>query len=553
MSTLELSGDLYREMVKSGAANLNKNRDYVNDLNVFPVPDGDTGDNMFLTIDSGTQAAKNCEEKELGVVSEKIARGMLLGARGNSGVILSRIFSGIAKGLSGNESANVRVIGQAFEDSIKEAYGAVSKPVEGTILSVYRDAVTKANAGIAEGSTFEDYFDEFIEELHASLERTPELLDVLREAGVVDSGAAGLVYIVEGMKRALDGEAVLFEGSGAAPKQDAIDPDLFTADSELTWGYCTEFLLRLQNRKCDPETFSVDELTAYLNSVGNSVVSFKEGSIVKVHVHTMEPGLVLNHCQQYGEFLKLKIENMNLQHNESEAEKSQEEEKKVVRMHKKYGVVTVANGDGLVEQFKELGADEVVAGGQSMNPSAEAFLKAFEDMNVDEIFVLPNNSNIILTAKQAAELYKDRPVHIIETRDVGQGYAVLSMMDTTLPDAESIVEEAKRSISDVTTGAVSKANKESLMNGVEVHCGDYIGFVGDTIYCDTPDRKEALFELAEALNTGEKDIVMLFFGKEVSEEEAEEVKDALEQRYRNAEFYLANGGQPIYDYIMVLE
>ena len=553
MNTLELSGDLYREMVKSGAANLNKNRDYVNDLNVFPVPDGDTGDNMFLTIDSGTQAAKNCEDTELSVVSERIAHGMLLGARGNSGVILSRIFSGIAKGLSGNESANVRVIGQAFEDSIKEAYGAVSKPVEGTILSVYRDAVKKANTGITEGSTFEDYFDEFIEELHASLERTPELLDVLREAGVVDSGAAGLVYIVEGMKRALDGEAVLFEGTSSSPAESTIDPELFTSDSELTWGYCTEFLLRLQNRKCDPESFSVEELTAYLNSVGNSVVSFKEGSIVKVHVHTMEPGIVLNHCQKYGEFLKLKIENMNLQHNESEVAKAGEEEKKVVRMHKKYGVVTVANGEGLAAQFRELGADEVVSGGQSMNPSAEAFLNAFRKMNVDEIFVLPNNSNIILTAKQAAELYTEKPVHIIETRDIGQGYAVLSMMDTTLPDAASIVEEAKHSLADVTTGIVSKANKDSVMNGVEVRSGDYIGFVGDSIYCDTPDRKTALSELAEALKTGEKDIVMLFFGKEVPEEEAEEVKAALEARYRNAEFYLANGGQPIYDYIMVLE
>lgn len=553
MNTHVLSGDMYREMVLSGAANLNKNRDYVNDLNVFPVPDGDTGDNMFLTIDSGSQAVKNCEEKELGKMSEKIAKGMLLGARGNSGVILSRIFSGIAKGLSGNESANVRVIGQAFEDSIKEAYGAVSKPVEGTILSVYRDAVTKANAGIEEESTFESYFDDFIEELHASLERTPELLDVLRDAGVVDSGAAGLVYIVEGMKHALDGEAVRLEGGNAPGAQETFDPELFTADSELTWGYCTEFLLRLQNRKCDPETFSVEDLTAYLNSVGNSVVSFKEGSIVKVHVHTMEPGKVLGHCQQYGEFLKLKIENMNLQHNETEAEKPKAEEKKVVRMHKKYGVVTVANGEGLVQQFKELGADEVVEGGQSMNPSAEAFVNAFENMNVDEIFVLPNNSNIILTAKQAAELYKEKPVHIIETRDVGQGYAVLSMMDTTLPTAEDVMEEAKASIDGVVTGIVSKANKDSLMNGVEVRSGDYIGFVDDTIYCDTPDRKEALLNLAESLDTANRDIVLLFCGKDVDEAETEAVKRSLESTYRNAEIYLASGGQPIYDYIMVLE
>ena len=553
MSTFVLSGSLYREMVRSGAANLNKNRDYVNDLNVFPVPDGDTGDNMFMTIDSGTQAAKNSEELALGKMSEIIARGMLLGARGNSGVILSRIFSGIAKGLTGNDSADVRVIGQAFEDSIKEAYGAVSKPVEGTILSVYRDAVTKANSGIAEESTLESYFEDFIEELHESLARTPELLDVLKEAGVVDSGAAGLVYIVEGMKCALDGDSVFSEEKGPVAQADVIDPEAFTADSELTWGYCTEFLLRLQNRKCDPETFSVEELTAYLNSIGNSVVSFKEGSIVKVHVHTMNPGEVLNHCQKYGEFLKLKIENMNLQHNESEGAAGAAPVKKEVRMHKKYGTVTVANGEGLIEQFKELCADAVIEGGQSMNPSAEAFLKAFEDLNVDEIFVLPNNSNIILTARQAAELYKDHPVHIIETRDIGQGYAVLSMMDTTLPTAEEVMEEAKESISGVLTGMVSKANKNSQMNGVEVRCGDYIGFADDTIYCDTEDRKDAAMRLAVELGAGDRDIILLFFGKEVPEEEAEELKNELEARFRNAEIYLASGGQPIYDYIMVLE
>lgn len=552
MSTLVLSGSMYREMVQSGAANLNRNRSYVNDLNVFPVPDGDTGDNMFMTIISGTQAAKNCEETELGKISEKIARGMLLGARGNSGVILSRIFSGIAKGLTGNESANVRVIGQAFEDSIKEAYSAVSQPVEGTILSVYRDAVRRANDGIYEESTMESYFDDFIREMHASLERTPELLKVLKEAGVVDSGAAGLVYIIEGMKRALEGETIESEPAEHVTESSLIDPDAFTEDSELTYGYCTEFLLRLQNKKCRPSDFSVDELTDYLNSVGNSVVSFKEGSIVKVHVHTMEPGKILNHCQKYGEFLKLKIENMNLQHNESE-EVVRRPEKKEVKLHKKYGIVTVANGEGLIEQFKELGADEVIEGGQSMNPAAESFVKAFEEVNADEIFVLPNNSNIILTAKQAAELYTEKPVHIIETGDVGEGYAVLSMMDTTHSSAEEIIKEAKESVSGVRTGMVSRANKDSELCGVSVHSGDYIGFQGDRIYCDAACRKDAAMQLAGALRAENSDILILFYGEEVNLSEAEELRTELEKQYKNAEIYLVKGGQPIYEYIMILE
>ena len=554
MNVSFLSGSLYADMVRNGAANLNKNRTYVNDLNVFPVPDGDTGDNMYLTIDSGAHAVKEADYADLSVVADAIAKGMLLGARGNSGVILSRIFAGIAKNLEGVSEASVEMLGKSFVGSIREAYSAVSKPVEGTILSVYRDAVQFANDNLTGESTFDSFFSDFVAELHRSLDRTPELLHVLKEAGVVDSGGAGFVYIAEGMQSALAGEKIEDASEKPAAGNEVIDFDAFTEDSELTYGYCTEFLLRLQNKKCDIANFDIDGFTAYLNSVGNSVVSFQEGSIVKVHVHTMNPGEILNYCQQYGEYLKLKIENMNLQHNEQDVDTpAGKADAPRVKKHKKYGVVTVANGEGLVNLFKELGADEVVEGGQSMNPSAGSFLAAFKELNCDDIIVLPNNSNIILTAVQAASLYEEKPVHIVKTRTLGEGYAVLSMMDTENPDVDAFLEECESSKEGVVTGMISKATRDTVMDGVQVREGDYIGFTDDEILVDSSDIHEAALGLAEKAGAGDYDILLIIRGGSTSTEEAEQLRSELEDLYSGTEVILLDGLQPIYDYIMVLE
>ncbi|MBP5294095.1 MAG: DAK2 domain-containing protein [Lachnospiraceae bacterium] len=550
MNTLVLDGKLYAEMVRNGAANLNKNREEVNDLNVFPVPDGDTGDNMYLTIDSGNHAVGDAEEDLLSDVSKKIANGMLMGARGNSGVILSRIFSGIAKSLSDAKSANVGTFGKALEDAIAEAYGAVSKPVDGTILSVYRDAVHYANERIEEGTTFENYFGHFVCELRESLKRTPELLQVLKEAGVVDSGGAGFVYIAEGMQKALEGEKIEAGSGRPGAQQEAIDFDAFTEDSELTWGYCTEFLLRLQRKKVDLDTFDVTELCDWLNEVGDSVVCFREGTVVKVHVHVMDPGQVLSHVRQYGEFLKLKVENMSLQHNETEL--TGHTPGKVVK-HKKYGFVTVANGPGIVKLFRELGADEVVQGGQSMNPPAESFVSAFDRINCDEIFVLPNNKNIIMTAEQAGKLYDKKPIHVIPTRDVGQGYAVLSMMDTTLPTHEEVEEEARENCEGVTTGFVSKATRDTTLDGVEIREADYIGFTDGKIYVDDGDADSTAKLLAAKLSMGHYDVALILRGADTTKERAEALTEALQAEYPNTEIILLDGQQPIYPYIMVLE
>ena len=544
-----MDGILFARLLRGGAARLRTNKTAVNDLNVFPIPDGDTGDNMFLTINAGVSAAGDGNES-LSQTAGKAASGMLLGARGNSGVILSRIFAGLAKGFENSSSVTAEELGQAFESGVSEAYGAVSVPVEGTILTVLKDSVAYANKRITDGTTAESYFTDFLSELRRSLERTPDLLDVLKEAGVVDSGGAGLGYIVEGFISALRGEdEAAFAESESAAK--TVDISAFTEDSLLDFGYCTEFLLRLQKSKIDIDSFSVDELTSYLNSVGESVVCFREGTVVKVHVHTMKPGDILNEMQRYGEFLTFKMENMTLQHNENHM--SEKLAPKPSMPHKPFGVVSVAAGEGIKDAFVSLGCDAVVDGGQSMNPSAEDLISAFGNVNADVIFVFPNNSNIILTANQAAQLYEGAEIRVVPTKTIGEGYAAISMLDTSSGDADAIVADMEMIIADVVTGTVSRAVRDAEMDGVEVHKDDYIGFVGDKIYTAGKTRNEAAAELCEAVGAKRYDIMLLVCGADATDAEAQELYDELKKRYRRTEIVMINGCQPIYDYIIILE
>ena len=548
MQTTVLDGILFARLLRGGAANLKANVTTVNDLNVFPIPDGDTGDNMFLTINSGAAAAGEGSES-LSQTAGKAASGMLLGARGNSGVILSRIFAGLAKGFEGIARADVRAVARAFESGVSEAYGAVSVPVEGTILTVLKDSVTAANGNIADDSTLESYFADFNSELKESLERTPDLLDVLKEAGVVDSGGAGLGYIIEGMINALDGAEVSLEAPAAQAK--SVDLDAFGADSVLEFGYCTEFLLRLQSSKIDIDNFNADELISYLNSVGESVVCFREGTVVKVHVHTMTPGNIINHMQRYGEFLTFKMENMTLQHNENHMQ--EKFAPKVNKPHKPFGVVSVAAGSGIKDAFISLGCDVVVDGGQSMNPSAEDMIAAFNEINADVIFVFPNNSNIIMTANQAAQLYDGAEVRVVPTKTIGEGYAAISMMDTTVGDTDAVIADLEAVIAGVVTGMVSRAVRDAEMNGVAVKKDDFIGFAGDTVYTDSPDRNTAAIELCEAAKAQRYDIMLLVCGADATEAEAQALYNELHSKYRRTEIVMIDGGQPVYDYIIILE
>ena len=555
-----LTGLMFAQMVAAGAANLNRSRRIVNDLNVFPVPDGDTGDNMYMTIDSGASAAVSLHDAPLFEVAAAAARAMLLGARGNSGVILSQIFAGISDGLAGLGTASLEKLAMAMESGVEKAYGAVSKPVEGTILTVYKDAVRYANSRVPETSTFLEYFENIFAEMKRSLERTPELLAELREAGVVDSGGAGIVYITEGMKKVLAGEETASEKTEAAPAaKPALDLDLFTEDSELGYGYCTEFLLRLQTKKLAalgtaPAEFDIAPMKDYLESVGDSLVIFKNGTIVKVHVHVRTPGEVLSEMQKYGEFLTLKIENMTLQHEETLTEKAPEADLTLRRkVRKRYGTVCVAAGEGLRQAFLDLGVDFVVDGGQSMNPSAADFVAAFRQVDADTIFVFPGNGNIVMAAKQAAALYEDARVEVLPAKTLGQSWAALSVLDLSLPDADAVRDSALAAMEGAVTGMVAPATRDTEADGVTVRKGDYLGFTDDAILVDGANRADTLLALADRLSAGDYDVMMLISGADADPDEAEGLAESLQKKFRRTEVIPLEGGQPVYAYILILE
>ena len=549
MQTDTLTGALFLKMVSAGAYSLDAERVKVNDLNVFPIPDGDTGDNMYMTLSAGISAALGKDYENLSQVASDISKGMLLGARGNSGVILSRFFAGIAKGLSGLSEADTAQFHKALTCGVEESYGSVSVPVEGTMLTVMKDATHAAAQAAARD--IRDYMEAFLDEMEASLARTPELLDVLKKAGVVDSGGAGLVYIFNGMYNALTSDAAVPSVSDlqrTTSTTPSVDLDAFTQDSVLEFGYCTEFLLRLQSSKVDLAGFDHTVIVEYLNSVGESVVAFREGSIVKVHVHTFRPGDILNHCQQWGEYLTIKIENMTLQHHENVQSRATSRDARVEDKKKKSGVVAVASGIGLRNLFIEMGADVVIEGGQTMNPSAEDFIKAFRSINAEVIYVLPNNSNIIMAASQAASMYDASRVEVIPSKDIGSGYSILGAVDFTNLEIQEALGQCNDMIDCTTTCMVSQA----IRPAGDVCSGEYLGISGKDILCHCTDRKDAVLGLAEAMDAASFDVMLLFKGESVPQEEADEVRKALQAKYRRTEVIYFDGGQPVYDYIITL-
>ncbi len=547
-----IDGKLLARMIRAGVENLRSHVKSVNDLNVFPIPDGDTGDNMLLTSIGGMEKVDtHCSS--VSDMSHSVSDGMLLSARGNSGVILSQIFEGMAAALEGIENADSAALVKALESGTKFAYEAVMTPTEGTMLTVMRCATEYVEG--KEYSSPMDVLADFLEEARRTLDKTPSMLPVLKKAGVVDSGGAGLVYIVEGMLRGAfsdedteddDDESFEFQ----APGQQNLDLDLFTEDSVLEYGYCTELLVRLQRAKVDIDTFDVNVILDYLREIGNSVVTVKRGSIVKIHVHTKTPDKVLAFCQKYGEFLKIKIENMSLQHSNTELPDTSDSAPSVERTERrKYGVVAVASGDGIQQMFRDSGADEIVDGGQSMNPSTGSFLAAFTKVNADTVFVLPNNSNILLTAKLAAGMYKFSDVRVIESKNTGEGYAALSVYSGEEDSADEIVEEMNDAMKASVTAAVSR----SIRNAEGVREGEYIGFRGKDILTCRPSRSDAVLDTLSYLPIEDSDIVIVIYGKAVESTEAETVEKEILSRYKGKEVYLVDGKQEIYDYILILE
>jgi hypothetical protein len=541
--TLELDSLIFADMLRQGAVSLGKDKNIINDLNVFPIPDGDTGDNMLMTLKAGCVALK----EQLGTLSEvasAASSGMLLGARGNSGVILSRIFAGLAKGLQGVIVADTQVFAKAMQAAVDEAYKAVPVPVEGTIITVLREGAAGADAS----ADLNHYFETLLEAMQVSLDHTPELLPVLKEAGVVDSGGAGLLSIFRGMNDALNGNISQeeIEPTTAAPVP-TIELNKFDENSKLEFGYCTEFLLRLMRSKVDLDTFDEKVIIDYLNKVGESVVAFREGTIVKVHVHTFTPGEILNEMQKYGEFLTIKIENMALQHHQS----TNQNNASFKLPPKPYGIVTVVSGAGLVNAFSEFGVDQVIEGGQTMNPSTQDFLDAFAKINAQHILVFPNNKNIKMAADQAAEMYDKADIHVLPSTTIGEGYYGIGSIDRDNPNVDEVIESVTEIMQSVVTGMVSTAIRDAEGDQVTVHTGDYVGYSGKQLLSDSPNREEAAKALLERLGAASRDVMLVFFGKDVPQEEAERLVADLQSQYKNLEIMLNNGAQPVYDYIFV--
>lgn len=553
MNRREIDGALFKNMLMEGLSRLKENAEEVNDLNVFPIPDGDTGDNMCSTLYGGLENIADLNDDVLKNVAKPVGDGVLLGARGNSGVILSQMLFGVCEEFAEHERVDAEVLGKAFSRGVKNAYASVSQPVEGTMLTVLREATEYANKKITKNSDISDYFSDFLEEGKRSLERTPDLLPVLKEAGVIDSGGKGVLYIAEGFLNAARGEGGIdFSELALSTSAAELDLSLFGEDSVMRFGYCTEFLLRLTNFKTDIKRFSLDKMKAELEKFGDSLVAVKTGSLVKVHVHTMTPGRVLEYAQQFGEFLTLKIENMTLQHNGT-AEKRKDAAFRKNINRKKYAVIAVADGEGFINTFKELGADIVIDGGQGNNPSVETFINSFDAVNADVIFVLPDNGNVMMAAEEAAKLYSKSEVRVLKADSAGDGYCALSTMDLSAGSTDEIAENMQDEIDSSVCACVSRAIRDSVSGGIDIESGDYIGFVDKNIYVCESSRKKAAEQLLKELKAEDKFFIILFTGKNVPSYERKEMEQKLKKDYPKAEVYELFGGQEVYDYIFVLQ
>ena len=546
-----LDGEMFANMVRGGAAQLRSNATVVNNLNVFPVPDGDTGDNMSMTIEGGVAALEGMHTDNLADVTQKLSQGMLLGARGNSGVILSQFFAGMTKGFARHKKADAEVVGTAMQEGVRQAYASVITPTEGTILTVAREAVEYAVSRITPNSTITSLFADLIKEMYNSLQRTPDLLAALKEAGVIDSGGAGLFYIMQGFYKILIGEEIDDSAARVKVQAPAVDYSVFGPDSVMTYGYCTELLLQLQNAKVDVEAFDEKVIVEFLQTIGDSIVAFKTGSIVKLHVHTMTPEKVLEFCRQFGEFLTVKLENMSVQHSSTVSEESEAVPEDTPL--KDHGTVAVASGDGIAELFKQLGVDEVVSGGQTNNPSAQDFLTAFEKAHAKHIYVFPNNGNIVMAAKQAGKLYEKGTVHVIESKDLGQGYAAISSLNYESDDPEQIAAMLTEATTTVTTGYISTAVRDAELSGVHIERGDYIGFVGKEMMVSCKDKVTAAKELLQKMNMDERYLVTAFAGKDAGADEIGELESWIGEAFPDVEFYVVDGGQDVYPFIFVVE
>jgi len=548
-----INTELLQKMFLAGAANLEAEKEFINELNVFPVPDGDTGTNMTLTILSAAKEVKALENPDMVAIAKAISSGSLRGARGNSGVILSQLLRGFTKEIREHKEIDTITLAKACERATATAYKAVMKPKEGTILTVAKGASQKA-AELAE--TTED-LDTFISEVinyaQEVLEKTPEMLPVLKEAGVVDSGGQGLLEVMRGAYDAFQGKEIDYSAIEASAGTKMVKPSE-QAETEIKFGYCTEFIIMLEKEfTAKDET----EFKAYLESIGDSIVCVADDDIVKIHVHTNDPGLAIQRALTYGQLSRMKIDNMREEHQErliKDAEKlaAQQAEAKKAEPRKEVGFIAVSIGEGMNEIFRELGADYIIEGGQTMNPSTEDMLNAIDQVNAEHIFILPNNKNIILAANQAQELTEDKDIIVVPSKTVPQGItAIINYMPDA--DAQTNLEAMIEGIGNVKTGQVTYAVRDTHIDDKEIHEGDIMGIGDSGILAVGQSVEETTKEMLAQLVDEDTELISLYYGQDVQEESAENFAQEIEDLYPDVDVDVHSGGQPIYYYVLSVE
>lgn len=540
-----IDGKLLKEMVISGGNNLEKHKALIDKLNVFPVPDGDTGTNMSLTMASAMEEVMNIKVDSITEVGKAATKGSLMGARGNSGVILSQLLRGFSKSIEGKEKLSVEDFATALKGASDMAYKAVIKPIEGTILTVARET---AEFGVKEAKNEKNmkaFLEALVQEANRSLNRTPELLISLKEANVVDSGGKGFVCILEGMYKAFIGEKIEAK-TDEIEVEDRLfeEEDIHIYEGELEFGYCTEFMLHTD--EISPEDFKTE-----IEGYGDSLIVVGDDEIIKIHIHTNNPGAVMELAVKYGGLNKIKIENMRLQHEKRvEANKDSKADPKQMEQ-KEVGLIAVAMGDGISKILKDFGVDVVIEGGQTMNPSTQDFLEAIAKINAKEIYIFPNNSNIIMAANQAADI-SEKSVSVILSKSIPQGFAALMQLNREL-DREANLEAMSEALNNVKTGQVTFAVRDTQAGDISIKEGDIIGIGEKEIKFAGQDINEVAMKLVEDLTDEDSEIISLFYGDEVSEEDANELVEAIEELKPDCDVELYQGGQPLYYYIISVE
>lgn len=549
-----IDAKMLSRMFLAGAKNLEAKKEWINELNVFPVPDGDTGTNMTLTIMSAAKEVSALKNPDMASLCKAISSGSLRGARGNSGVILSQLFRGFTKGVRDYEEVNVGIIADAFDKAVETAYKAVMKPKEGTILTVAKGGAKRAREIADSGE--EDlgiFFDEVIKYADEALAKTPDMLPVLKQAGVVDSGGQGLMQVLKGAYDAFCGKEIdltIADTKPASVGSAQINIDVQT-QMDIKFGYCTEFIIML-NRN-----FNIKQemdFKAYLESIGDSIVVVADDDVVKVHVHTNDPGLAIQKALKYGALSNMKIDNMRLEHQEKLFKMSEKQQKEQAEgmLKKDVGFIAVSAGEGINEIFKGLGVDYIIEGGQTMNPSTADMLEAIEKVNADTIYILPNNKNIILAAEQAAHMVENKKIVVIPTKTVPQGITAVINYVPDLSVEENtgtMIEEIKA----VSTGQVTYAVRDTVIDDKEIKQGDYMGIGDSGILSNGSQMSEVTLEMVEDMMGGNKELISIYYGAEVTEEAAEALSSVIAGRYPKCDVELQYGGQPIYYYIISAE